>query len=188
MSGKLFAALLIILFVAGVGFVLLANLKYKKMASDRGAFHKQLGLIPVNDFPLQPELRGAAGTVTHWESSAYQFPKGEFAGGYLIYNDLYSQNPADVRDPVEHERIVSGVRHFITLHIPQSRPVSDEWIAAWQAKVDQKLPHPRRHLSLIKRMPDGSVQMRWEADQVFKDWVMAILKDTLGSLPRTPQS
>lgn len=186
MSGKLFATLLIVLLVSIIGFIIWANFRYKKMVSERQTLHKQLGLVPVSDFPLQSELRGGPGTVTHWESDAYQFPKGEFAGGYLIYTRLYSQNPADVRDPVEQERIITGVRRFITLHIPANRNISDSWIAGWQAQVDQKLPHPRRQLSLIQRMPDGSVQMRWEVDQELKDWVMAILKDTLRSLPKTP--
>lgn len=187
MSGKLFATLLILLFIAGVSFVIWAQFRYKKLVADRAVLHKQLGLISVSDFPLKSELRGAAGTVTHWESDAYQFPRGELAGGYLIYTRLYSQDPADVRDPVEHERVVSGVRRFITIHIPADKKLDDAWIAAWQARVGIDLPHPRRKLSLIQRMPDGSVQLRWEVDHELKDWVMAIFKDTLNTLPRPPQ-
>lgn len=181
---KLALGIAILISIGFVALIIYANINKKKTASDFAEMHARLGVVAVTDYPLKSELEGGGGAAAYWQSTAYRFPAGDLAGGFLIYSSLFSRRPEEVLDPVESERVMSGVRKFVTIHIPATIALDDAWLASWQPRVGQKTAHPRRTLDLVKRVPSGGVALRWEVEAMAKDFVMAVLKDLLANLPR----
>lgn len=183
---KLALGVAILISIGFVALVIYANINQKKIRNDFAEVHARLGVVAVSDYPLKNDLEGGGGAAAYWQSTAYQFPRGDLAGGFLIYSSLFSRRPEDVTDPVESERVMSGVRRFITVHIPARIVLDETWLASWQARVGQRTEHPRRHVDQVKRVGSGGVALRWEVDTLAKEWLMAILKDLLPTLPRQP--
>lgn len=181
---KLALGIAILLSVAFVGFIVYANINLKKMKQELQETHSKMGLIPVSDYPLKNDLEGGGGAASYWHSNAYQFPGGDLAGGYLIYSSLFPRRPEDVPNQVEAERAISGVRRFITVHIPATVVLEDAWLERWKTQLGQKTAHPRRTLDEVRRVPSGGVAIRWEVENVSKLWLMTILKELLPTLPR----
>lgn len=181
---KIAIAIAILFSVGFVGLIIYANIQQKKSAQELQEVHQRLGLVSVSDYPLKSELEGGGGAAAWWQSHAYQFPGGDLAGGWLIYSSLFPRRPDDVPDQVESERALSGVRRFITVHIPASVSLDDEWLKNWQSRLGQKTPHPRRTLDMVKRVPSGGVAVRWEVEAVSKLWLMTLLKELTPTLPR----
>lgn len=181
---KLALGIAILLSVAFVGFIVYANINFKKMKQELQETHNKMGLLPVSDYPLKNDLEGGGGAAAYWHSNAYQFPNGDLAGGYLIYSSLFPRRPEDVPNQVEAERAISGVRRFITVHIPATVTLEEAWLERWKTQLGQKTGHPRRTLDEVRRVPSGGVAIRWEVENVSKLWLMTILKELLPTLPR----
>ena len=122
----------------------------------------------------------------YWHSTAYQFPNGDLAGDISFIRRYFRAVPKTFPNQVEAERAISGVRRFITVHIPATVGLEDAWLERWKTQLGQKTAHPRRTLDEVQRVPSGGVAIRWEVENVSEARLMTILKELLPTPPAPP--